>query len=185
MDKISHFNKISNIRYTRSGSLIIHTTDATCAIEACRISTFMGVPESTRIVWEDITNRFLDFDIQVDVFLADLANEMTNSNDISVLELRRFFKKNSQAEFSPVLITCLGTYMPSELKFWFTVKHIQQFVDRPRQCSKCFLFNHASSKFQKNQLCVNCGTQHEEVCTSPVSCPNCKGEHRADRIFNI
>ena len=49
MDKIPHFNKIANIRYIRSGSLIIHTTDSTCVIEACRISTFMGVPVSTCI----------------------------------------------------------------------------------------------------------------------------------------
>ena len=32
----------------------------------------------------------------------------------------------------------------------------------------------------KNQLCVDCSTQHEGVCTLPVSCPNCKGEHHAD-----
>ena len=82
----------------------------------------MGVPVSTRIVWENITNRFLVFDIPVDVSLADLADEITNSNDMSVLELLRFVKKNSQVEFSPVLITCLGTYLPSELKIWFTVK---------------------------------------------------------------
>ena len=160
----------------------------------------MGVPVPTRIVRENITNRFLVFDIPVDVSLADLTNEITNSNDASVLELSRFVKKNIQVEFSPVLIICLGTYLPLELKIWFTIKHIQQFVNRLRQCSKsmlvnarnqcssmleinarqCSLFNHVSSKCQNNQLCVNCGTQHERVCTLPVSCPNCKGEHRAD-----
>ena len=61
MNKIPHFNKIANIRYITSGSLIKRTTNATSAIKACRISTFMGVSVSTHIVWENITSRLLVF----------------------------------------------------------------------------------------------------------------------------
>ena len=81
-NKIPHFDKIANIRYTRSGSIIINTTDAACAIETCNVSNFLGVAVSTHIIWKNITNRFLVFDIPIGVSLADLANEMSDNNEI-------------------------------------------------------------------------------------------------------
>ena len=59
-NKISHFDKIVNIRYTESGSIVINTTDATCATEACKIFNFLDVAVSTRVIWKSIT-PFLSF----------------------------------------------------------------------------------------------------------------------------
>ena len=70
--------------------------------------------------------------------------------------------------------------MPQDIKLWFTIQNIKQFVDRPRQCTRCFRFNHPTSKCKNEQVCVTCGSAHEGPCTSTVVCASCAGPHRAD-----
>ncbi|GFT83617.1 hypothetical protein TNCV_2825601 [Trichonephila clavipes] len=63
--------------------------------------------------------------------LTDVATELKNSNDIEIVEIRRFIKKNSQ-EASPVLITILGINTPECVKLWFFNHRTQLFIDKPR-----------------------------------------------------
>ncbi|GIY23428.1 RNA-directed DNA polymerase from mobile element jockey [Caerostris extrusa] len=67
-----------------------------------------------------------------------------HKNDMGVVELRRFVKLNSTQEFSPVLVTILGTFLPDVIKIWFTKQKIRQFVYRVRQCLNCYEFTNAT-----------------------------------------
>ena len=179
-NKIPSYSKINNVRYTRNGSWIFSTSDVQCAIDICHVTNFLDMRVTARVIFENITNRFLVFNIPVDIPLLDLAQEISVTNNIHILELRRFARKGQTNGSSPVLITILGTRLPSEIKLWFSIQNVKQFVDRPRQCTKCFCFNHPTLKCSAEQLCVTCGTVHEGPCTSPVKCVRCSGPHRAD-----
>ena len=135
---------------------------------------------TVRVIFENITNRFLVFNIPVDISLLYLATKIGVTNDIHILELRRFAHKGQMNGSSPVLITILGTRLPSEIKLWFSIQHIKQFVDRPHQCTKRFCFNHPTLKCSAEHLCVTCGIVHEGPGTSPVKCVRCSGPYRAD-----
>lgn len=73
-----------------------------------------------------------------------------------IIQFRRFIRKNSTKDHSPVLVTSLVTSLPSEIKLWFSKQLIRQFIDRPRQCTKCYKFN-------------------DTPCSNPISSPNCDG----------
>lgn len=178
--KIKNSSKIDNVRFTRTGSMIFFTKDVECAIDICKVSSFLGVSVKSRIIWENITNRFLLFNIPVDIPLDEIANELEENNNIRILELRRFLKRGSTKETSPILVTILGTNLPQHIKMFYTLQNIKQFVDRPRQCGKCYKYNHSTIRCPSEKLCINCGKKHNEPCTEPTICINCGGEHKAD-----
>ena len=61
-----------------------------CVTETYKLSNFLRMAVSTYIIWETTTNHFLVFNILVGIPLADLANEIIVSNEISLFELCRF-----------------------------------------------------------------------------------------------
>lgn len=181
--KIKPAHLINNLRVTRHGQVLISTCDVQCAIEACGISDFLGLPVFTRVITENVTNRFLLLHIPVATPLRDLAQEITDVNGLTVYELRRFVKRNTSPEYSPVLVTIIGTCLKREISLWYTLHRITQFIDKPRQCNKCHKFTHNTSKCDLQQvLCSKCGSSHEGLCAAPISCCNCGGEHGADDV---
>ena len=88
--KIFNFACIKDIRYIRNGSIIFHTENLECAIEICNVKLFMGVPVKWRVIWENITSRFLLFNIPTEIPLAEVANDLMTSNNINIFEMRRF-----------------------------------------------------------------------------------------------
>ena len=115
-NKVVHASKTATVRYTRSGSWIFSTTDVDCAIDVCHIPEFLGVNVTAQVIYENITNRFLVFNILVDIPLPELASEISMVNNMHILELRRFIRKGQTSGFSPVLITSLGTRLPQDIK---------------------------------------------------------------------
>lgn len=116
----------------------------------------------------------------MDILLADLGQEISAGNNNNILELCRFIRKDTAREAFPVSVTSLGTVITSEIKLWFSIQRICQFIDQPWQCSKCFKFNHPTLKYKSDQLCVTCGTQHVRQCSSAVKCSNSAENHCAD-----
>ncbi|XP_055938250.1 uncharacterized protein LOC129968418 [Argiope bruennichi] len=100
-------------------------------------------------------------------------------NDIEIREMKRFVKQNSTQQTSPILVTILGTSLPNSVKLWLTIQKIRPFIDRPRQCSKCYNFLHPSRICSKDQVCQLCGSEHVGNCQNPVKCINCQGSHAA------
>ncbi|GFX85084.1 uncharacterized protein TNCV_4999131 [Trichonephila clavipes] len=129
-----------------------------------------------------ITSRFLIFEIPLDISLNEIAKELQETNNFEIIEMRRFIKTGSQQQFSPVLITILGTTLPETVKLWFINHRIQNFIDKPRQCTTCFSFLHSTRFCQKTAICINCGDPHSGQCSNNSRCINCKGDHPANSL---
>lgn len=72
-EKIIHSDDNVNGTFTRAGSIIVSTKVIECAIDVSSISEFLSVPIANRMVWENIMNRFLLFNISVQIPLAELG----------------------------------------------------------------------------------------------------------------
>ncbi|GFV74668.1 putative RNA-directed DNA polymerase from transposon X-element [Trichonephila clavipes] len=106
-NKIPRHDNITHMYFTRSGKIKISTSDPVCAVQITAIDQILNTPVKANIIWEGFTSRFLLFDIPTTVHLADVAIELKNSNDLDIVEIRRFIKPNSRQKASPVLITIL------------------------------------------------------------------------------
>ncbi|GBN23972.1 hypothetical protein AVEN_122785-1 [Araneus ventricosus] len=111
--------------------------------------------------------------------MKDLEEELSYSNDLEIIEKRRFVKQNDWRDASPVLITILGSSLPDTNKVWFTRTRIQLFVDRLRQCSECFSFLHPTRVCEKSPIYASCGIPHSSVCVNSEKCNNCGGQQKS------
>ncbi|GFU17811.1 uncharacterized protein TNCV_722241 [Trichonephila clavipes] len=80
------------------GEIKISTSDPVCAVQITAIDQILNTPVKANIIWEGFTSRFLLFDIPTNVHLADVAIELKNSNDLDIIEIRRFVKPYSHQE---------------------------------------------------------------------------------------
>ncbi|GFW77405.1 uncharacterized protein TNCV_2497981 [Trichonephila clavipes] len=155
-NKIPRHDKITHMYFTRSGKIKISTSDPICAVQITAIEQILNIPVKANIIWEGFTSRFLLFDIPPNIHLTDVATELKNSNDIEIVEIRRFIKKNSRQEASPVLITILGINTPECVKLWFFNHRALLFIDKSRQCNNCYSFTHSSRFCPSDVRCINC-----------------------------
>ncbi|GBN28766.1 hypothetical protein AVEN_246076-1 [Araneus ventricosus] len=176
---ISQSELITNMRHTRQGKVLFTTSDPICAANLLTLTKLLDTPISATILWENITTKFLLTDIPTATSLEELASELSCSNDIVIIHMRRFVKQNTQPEVAPVLITILGTTLPEYVKMWFIHQRINLFIDRLRTCNKCFSFFHATRTCTLNPACHQCGQIHASTCQGPIHCINCKGNHSA------
>ncbi|GBM34878.1 hypothetical protein AVEN_116746-1 [Araneus ventricosus] len=126
-DKINRHTSIQNMKFTQQGKIILTTKDPVCAAQLLNLEKVVNIPVSTNVIWENITPRFLLYDIPTKVSLPEVAAELTKNNEIEIVEMRRFVKQNNTRETSPVLVTMLGTRLPGYMKIWFTNQRIQSF----------------------------------------------------------
>ncbi|GBL77190.1 hypothetical protein AVEN_12811-1 [Araneus ventricosus] len=178
-DKINRHTSIQNMKFTRQGKIILTTQDPVCATQLLNLESVLNIKVSTNVIWENITLRFLLYDIPTKVSLRENAEELTRNNGIEIVEMRRLVKQNNTRETSLVLVTKLGTPLPEYMKIWFTNQKIQSFIDRPRQCVKCYSFKHPSRVCEKTPICPSCGEILSGICQAPQKCINCQGEHAA------
>lgn len=175
-------NLIASCTHTRQGKLAIQTSDIDTAIELSNLNNLLDIEAKCEIYLENICSRFLLHDIPIDLNLSDLASELYY-NDFIVQNIRRFTKKGSLTPTETCLITIYGTSIPEELKLFYTVVHPSTFYDRPRQCSKCYKYNHSVKNCSSTTpICIRCGEDHPSTsCSNNVlHCVNCKGDHSAD-----
>ena len=93
MEKVSQFAKIDNLRYNQNGSILLSTRDVECAIQIRKVSKLMGPSTKCSVIRENISTRFLTYDIPTDMPLNELAHDLMAENKIEILELRRFMRK--------------------------------------------------------------------------------------------
>ncbi|GFS68773.1 reverse transcriptase domain-containing protein [Trichonephila clavipes] len=172
--KIARHENIKSMSFTRNGKIRFSTLDPVCAAQILSLEKISNVSVKTNILWEGITSRFLIFEIPLDISLNEIAKELQETNNFEIIEMRRFIKTGSQQQFSPVLITILGTTLPETVKLWFINHRIQNFIDKPRQCTTCFSFLHSTRFCQKTAICINCGDPHSGQCSNNSRCINCK-----------
>lgn len=182
--KTGKVEKITNLRFTRNGNILMSTEDSQCAADLLNMEKLLNFEINARIIWENITTRFLVHNIPTSVNLEELYEELKSSNkELEILELRRFYKESSKKTHTPVLVTIMGIRLPERVKSWLTSYKTNLFVDRPRQCNKCFLFDHAPKFCKSQSICIKCGKTHssaEECNPKKIVCVNCQGDHLAN-----
>ncbi|GFW10459.1 uncharacterized protein TNCV_892541 [Trichonephila clavipes] len=179
--KIARHENIKSMSFTRNGKIRFSTLDPVCAAQILSLEKISNVSVKTNILWEGITSRFLIYEIPLDISLNEIAKELQETNNFEIIEMR-FIKTGSQQQFSPVLITILGTTLQETVKLWFINHRIQNFIDKPRQCTTCFSFLHSTRFCQKTAICINCGDSHSGQCSNNSRCINCKGDHPANSL---
>lgn len=98
---------------------------------------------ATRVIMQkNVTNQFLLFNILVDNAIAYIGQKLSVINKVNILEPCQFIRNHNAKEFSPILVTSLGSLLPPQINRWFSVQRICQFADHPRQYTKCYKFNH-------------------------------------------
>lgn len=179
---IPDHKSIDNLKFTRDNKIEITTSNPICAEQVCAITNLLGLAVVTSLQLDNLTTKFLLRDIPTDINLNEVAFEIEECNDIYVTEIRRFTKQqdNSRVPSETVLVSVLGVNLPSKIKIWYTIQNITTFVDRPRQCRRCFLYNHTTKKCTKDPVCLRCGSSPEVSCTQPLRCVLCNGPHAAD-----
>ncbi|GFS57552.1 uncharacterized protein TNCV_1402091 [Trichonephila clavipes] len=180
--KIARHENIKSMSFTRNGKIRFSTLDPVCAAQILSLEKISNVSVKTNILWEGITPRFLIYKIPLDISLNEIAKELQETQNFEIIEMKRFIKTGSQQQFSPVLITILGTTLPETVKLWFINHRIQNFIDKPRQCTTCFSFLHSTRFCQKTAICINCGVSHSGECSNNSRCINCKGDHPANSL---
>ena len=180
--RLTNPSLIESVNFTRQAKLILTTKNILTAQEILAFDNLLGVPVTTYIQTETISSRFL-LRLDCSVSCADIAAELTEQGHV-VYEIRRFTRKISDTPqpTTSVLVTCLGTSLPSEVKLWYEVHRISPFFDKPRACLKCHRFNHSTKMCRStDSICVSCATSHTGDCTSPTPlCINCKAAHPAN-----
>ncbi|GFV10955.1 uncharacterized protein TNCV_4707181 [Trichonephila clavipes] len=180
--KIARHENIKSMSFTRNGKIRFSTLDPVCAAQILSLEKISNVSVKTNILWEGITSRFLIYEIPLDISVNEIAKELQETNSFEIIEMRRFNKTGSQQQFSPVLITILGTTLPETVKLCFINHRIQNFIDKPRQCTTCFSFLHSTRFCQKTAICIDCGDSHSGQCSNNSRCINCKGDHAANSL---
>ncbi|GFX86516.1 uncharacterized protein TNCV_3727851 [Trichonephila clavipes] len=133
--KITRHENIKSMSFTRNGKIRFSTLEPVCAAQILSLEKILNVSVKTNILWEGITSRFLIYEIPLDISLNEIAKELQETNDFEIIEMRRFIKTGSHQQFSPILVTILGTTLPETVKLWFINHRIQNFIDKPRQCT--------------------------------------------------
>lgn len=187
-NKVSDVRKVKEMIYARNGNLLAITENLQTAKELGATMAITGKPVKPRIQTESITMRFLVFKVTIDTSLEELKDELEEENDIRVHSLRRFTRKTDKgmAQTETVLVTVYGRILPEHVYLWCQRQRVSLFIDRPRQCAKCWSYNHPSRFCKKEQTCSNCSLTHDpelnkgETCKAVTRCTLCGEAHKAD-----
>lgn len=184
LDQAIPTKRIANLRFTRKGSILIQASDLQTAKYISSVQSILGTKVHVKTIPEHITSRFLVRNIHQDIPLEELANEIEKENNIQVLELKRFINREKTPS-QTVLVTILGFKIPIKLRLWYQQIDIELFLDKPRQCRKCWRYGHPEKYCISTPLCDNCGDDinnesHKNTpCPNQSKCLNCQEDHAA------
>ncbi|GFS68017.1 copper chaperone for superoxide dismutase [Trichonephila clavipes] len=168
--------------FTRNEKIRFSTLDPVCAAQILSLEKISNVSVKTNILWEGITSRFLIYEIPLDISLNEIAKELQETNNFET-EMRRFIKTGSQQQFSPVLITILGTTLPETVKLCgSSIIEFKILSINPDNVQHVLVFFILLDFAKKTAICINCGDSHSGQCSTNSRCINCKGDHPANSL---
>ncbi|GIY21484.1 uncharacterized protein CEXT_302471 [Caerostris extrusa] len=101
---VNRHDNITNMKFSRQGKLIFTTADPVCAAQILNLDKIQETPVSTGVTFENITERFLVFDIPTHLQLSELADEIMNKmiwkNHLTIGEARRLYAHSSKTNYS-------------------------------------------------------------------------------------
>lgn len=179
--KVTNLKNIQELIHTNNGKILAITSNKKTAQELTAVKSIIAKKVNTSIQTECNTIRFT-LHIPTYVTLTELKEELEAENALKIHNLRRFTKKlyNTQVPSEIVLVTIFGRIIPDHIKIWLSRQKVKIFIDRPRQCSKCLLFNHPTKYCKSTQKCDRCSEEHiNNQCKNEIKCSNCKNNHIA------
>lgn len=70
--------------------------------------------------------------------------------------------------------------LPDRLFVGYLSVSVDRYVPNPLRCYNCQKFGHGAAGCKNRTVCCNCGEDgHEPVCTRPLKCCKCSGNHAA------
>ncbi|GBN42131.1 hypothetical protein AVEN_34027-1 [Araneus ventricosus] len=100
-EKVNIFKVITNMSNSRKGKIIFSMEDPICAAQLLSLHKISNASVYTDIIWENINSRFLVYDVPVSITMEDSANELSDANNIELIEMRCFVKQNDRQDASP------------------------------------------------------------------------------------
>ena len=77
------------------------------------------------------------------------------------------------------ILTFKSSVLPQKIEIGQERIEIKQYYPRPRQCKKCYSFNHKTVNCDNEPVCGHCSsTDHTENCTKEAECRNYKKNHK-------
>lgn len=184
LEKLKFDSKTDYAKFTRKGHLIVQTKKLECLAEIDKLNTFANIKVRVNMNPETFTTKFLVRDIPTSMSLDSVHDEISEENQLKIVEMRRFLKRGQKGLFptQTVLVTILGTTIPEYIRCWQVSQSISIFSDSPRNCNRCFKFNHSTKACTaEKQVCVRCGknSHSQDKCDDEMKCVNCDEAHVA------
>ena len=95
-----------------------------------------------------------------------------------VVGVKRFGKGDTTEQGHTYLLTFAIPTLPETVNIGYFRTKVKMYIPQPRRCFKCQKFGHVASRCRNKAICKHCGHEaHDNECSQPLSCPNCKGGH--------
>ncbi|XP_058816937.1 uncharacterized protein LOC131680235 [Topomyia yanbarensis] len=110
----------------------------------------------------------------------ELLEELKEQN---VTAIRRITKLlDGKVTNTPLsVLSFAGSFLPEFIYMGLVRTKIRPYYPAPMLCYNCGRFGHGSRSCPNQQVCLNCGDEHqtskEQPCKNVSKCINCEGEH--------
>ena len=110
---------------------------------------------------------------------ADIKEELIGEGVLAVHRVK-ITRERETIETNTLFLTFATPSPPKSIKIGYLRVTVAPFIPSPLRCYGCQGFGHSSKTCNKPKICKNCGEdEHDEDCTLPPKCANCKGNHPA------
>ena len=112
----------------------------------------------------------------------EIKQELVNMG-LGVIDVHRvkITKDSDRIETNTLFLTFATPSPPKSIKVGYLRVPVTPFVPSPLRCFRCQRYGHSSKTCNSPEICRNCGQEkHDEECTLPTKCANCKESHPAN-----
>lgn len=115
--------------------------------------------------------------VELDITMEELKTEI-NTN-IPFEEIRRMNiydkEKKKLKQSRNIIIKFRATTLPQEITIFGSIKTVQHFIPKLKQCTNCLKIGHVSKHCKNEKICFKCTEKHKdnEECTNNIKCINC------------
>ncbi|GBM83199.1 hypothetical protein AVEN_262679-1 [Araneus ventricosus] len=133
---------------------------------------------NVRLIDTNIVTKYIIRDVDTDLFIEDIAAELTKQS-IAASKIVRFKKKGTSEPIPIVLVEEIGRTNRSDIRIGRLIFKVYKFIENPKLCYKCLKFGHTQIRCRNDNRCKNCGGAHKECSDVPDKCFRCGQAHDA------
>ena len=111
---------------------------------------------------------------------AVIRSELESQGVIDVHRVK-ITKDSKTVETSTLFLTFAMPKLPESIRVGYLVVKVTPYIPSPLRCFHCQRYGHSSRSCVGQEVCRNCGQdKHDDNCSRPAHCANCKGDHPAN-----